>query len=133
MKKALIILNHNPTENQLNQLKEIFNVNEILYLPSKLKNFISNVPPDKPIPEEFLKNITDFIIKNLQKDDIIWIQTEYGITFYIVDFAFKVGFIPIYSTTERIYNEKKLDNEKVERKYLFKHVSFRKYFKYNKR
>ena len=76
-----------------------------------------------------MESITDFIYKNLSKGDYIWIQTEYGITFYIVDFALNNGFIPIYSTTERIYTEKKLSDNEIERNYIFRHVRFRKYIR----
>ncbi len=125
-------MNHIPTESQLEQLRKEFDIAEFLYLPEEIKNFISNVPPEKDIPDKILSKITEFIEKNLSKGDYVWIQTEYGITFYVVDFALKKGFIPIYSTTKRVYTEKRLDKNEIERKYLFKHVRFRKYKKFSR-
>ena len=68
-------------------LKNSFAIAEILELPEDIKNYLKNVPPDKDLSIDILESITDFIYKNLSKGDYIWIQTEYGITFYIVDFA----------------------------------------------
>ena len=129
MPKVLIILNHTPSEAQLKDLKNSFAITEILGLPEDIKDYLKNVPPDKDLSIDILESITDFIYKNLSKGDYIWIQTEYGITFYIVDFALNNGFIPIYSTTERIYTEKKLSDNEIERNYIFRHVRFRKYIK----
>ena len=128
MRKIVIILNHTPTEEQINDLKLNFNVTEIIYPPEELKNYLLNIPPeDEKISENFLKSIIQFIKENLQNGDFIWVQTEYGATFYIVDYAIKNGYIPIYSTTKRVYEEKLLDKNKIERKFLFKHVRFRRY------
>ncbi len=55
----------------------------------------------------------------------LWIKC--GLTDYFIQFAFKNGFKPIYSTTKRVFEEKKLSNEKIKREYLFEHVCFMPY------
>ena len=130
VKKVVIILNHEPTATQLNELKEKFKIEKVIFLNEELKTQLKNIPPSNNLPEKLLNNLISFLKNNLSTGDYIWIQTEYGVTFYIVDFAIKSGFIPIYSTTQRIYKERKLENGKIERNYIFEHVTFRRYVPY---
>ncbi len=126
-KKCFVILNHEITEMQKKELKERFSIQEIKPLPSNLKNLIVEIDPEKWLNEETLKSIKKEIADFLGKRDFLWVQTEYGLTCYLVQFAFKNGFIPIYSATRRVFKETKISSEQIKREYLFEHVCFRLY------
>ncbi len=126
-KRCFVILNHQITEKQKKELKERFHIKEIYFLSEKLKNFISEIDPEKWIDENILDGITSEIASTLKKGDYLWVQTEYGLTCYLVQFGFKNNFIPIYSTTKRIMKEKSITGEKVKREYIFEHEKFRFY------
>ena len=126
-KKCFVILNHKITEMQKKELRERFSIEEIKPLPSKLKNSIVEISPEKWLEEEILKSIKQEITSFLEKGDFLWVQTEYGLTCHLVQYAFKKGFTPIYSATKRVFKETRLSSEQIKREYLFEHVCFRLY------
>ena len=126
-KKCFVILNHQITEMQKKELKERFSIKEIKTLPSNLKDSIVEINPEKWIDKEVLKSIKQEITSFLEKGDYLWVQTEYGLTCHLVQYAFEKGFIPIYSATKRVFKETKLSPEQVKREYLFQHICFRLY------
>jgi len=127
MKKLITIMNHPLSLEQKNYLRDNFNIENYLFLPEKLQNYLKNIPADRDLDLEILKEITFFIKSNLQRDDYIIIQGEFGITFYLVDFSLDSGFTPIYATSSRVYEEKINEDGTVERKHIFKFIKFRKY------
>lgn len=126
MKKTFCLLNHNLTKNQLEELKEKFSSQEIIYPPEKLAKLWSQILPEKEnteIIESVVLWLKDFGAKD---GDLFLIQGEFGSTFTLVDYALKNRLIPIYATTKRISKEIR-NGEKIQREYIFEHVQFKKY------
>jgi phosphomannomutase len=127
MAKMLLIFSHRLTEEQVKEAKKNFNVTEFVYLPEDLQYIWSNVPPEGEFNERYLDGIKSFLISNSNENDYVLVQGEYGATYLMVKWCFENNLIPIYSTTKRVYEFTKNDDETIENKHIFKHVSFRLY------
>ena len=126
-RKALVVMNHELTEDQINDLKRTYGVEKIMYLPQDLKNLISQVPPELEEIKYYIRPILEYLDENLDVGDLIVLQGESGVTYLIANYAYQCGFVPVYSTTKREVVEEKLDNGKVHITRTFKHVRFRRY------
>lgn len=127
MKFAGIFNHHFTTE----QKKEIANTGgTIIELSEDAAKAWKSINPFGELDIESLKPLRTFLVENLCPGDYVLIQGEFGATFYLVEFCFSLGLIPVYSTTERKYEEMHNPDGSVERHHVFKHVNFRKYVKY---
>ena len=127
MAGCFVVLNHNITDKQQKELKEKLKIVELYFPSQSLKKELVEINPSKWLSNETLERLKEEIKSVLAEKDYLWVQTEYGLTCYLVQFAFKNGFKPIYSTTRRVFEEKKLSDEKIKREYLFEHVCFMPY------
>ncbi|MBP3562198.1 MAG: hypothetical protein J6J67_06850 [Treponema sp.] len=125
MSQAFCLLNHELTQNQIKELKEEFNVSQIIYPSKELSQLWSQIPPSKRTDKSIINKIISFL-EFAKKDDVLIVQGDFASTFMIVDFALKNELIPICATTKRIAKESR-QGEVVKREYIFEHVCFRKY------
>ena len=121
MKKIILLFSHTLTEPQVKELKENWNCDKIIYMPDELKNNWMNVADDVDI-NQFKK----FLLDNLQKDDYVLIQGEWGLTYNMINFAKENNFIPLYAGTARKVTEYK-EGDKVIKNSVFSHTTFKKY------
>lgn len=126
MSRTFCLLNHTLTKNQLEELKEKFASKEIIYPPEELSKLWSQIPPEKE-NTEIVRSVVLWLKSSGAKDgDLLIIQGEFGSTFTLVDYALKNHLVPLYATTKRVAKESR-NGEKVQREYVFEHVSFKKY------
>lgn len=125
MSQAFCLLNHELTQNQVKELKEEFNVSQIIYPSKELSQLWSQIPPSNRTDKTIINKIISFL-EFAKKDDVLIVQGDFASTFMIVDFALKNELIPICATTKRIAKESR-QGEVVKREYIFEHVCFRKY------
>lgn len=125
MSQAFCLLNHELTQNQIKELKEEFNVSQIIYPSKELSQLWSQIPPSKRTDKSIINKIIS-MLEFAKKDDVLIVQGDFASTFMIVDFALKNELIPICATTKRIAKESR-QGEVVKREYIFEHVCFRKY------
>jgi len=123
----LTIMNHPLSPEQKEYAQKELKINNFLFLPDNLKEYFFDISPYEDLDLEKLNLITEYIKSNMKKGDFILIQTEFGVTFYLVDFCLKNSFIPIYATSNRVYKEVINKDGSVNRKHVFKFVNFRKY------
>ena len=128
MSKLFLVISHSLTDEQVQDAKKSFNIEEVVSLPDNLIKIWGNIPPEIPKVNEYLKEIKKWLLTNCHNGDYILIQGEFGSTCILVNFAFKNNFIPIYATTKRIIEEE-VSGNKVINKRIFKHVRFRIYEK----
>ena len=121
MKKIILLFLHILTEPQIKELKEKWDCEEIIYMTDELKNNWMNVVNDVDI-NQFKK----FLLDNLEKDDYVLIQGEWGLTYNMVNFAKENNFIPLYAGTTRKATEYR-DGDKVIKNSVFSHTTFKKY------
>ena len=124
MPKCLILLNHSPTEEQLTDIKQRFKA-EPIATPSEIKALWAQIPPEGESVD--LSPVTDWIAREAKSGDVVWVQGEFGATFYIADYCMKNQLIPVYATTKRIAKEQKEADGTIKRTHLFRHVGFRVY------
>ena len=120
MKKMFVIMNHKLTEEQMKDAEKTLGIQEFLYLPPATQLKIKNIDPEIETIRIIAKEILDWIFysDNFSANDIVLIQTEYGITSYIANYP---GLNTYYCTTKREKNEKKQEDGSVKSEMIFKH------------
>ncbi|MBW1741727.1 MAG: hypothetical protein JRJ42_11475 [Deltaproteobacteria bacterium] len=122
-----LIFNHQITEIQEKDARESLGVDRILDLPSDLKDLWSQIPSDLHKIMGYLEPVKKWLKSHATKNDYVLIQGDFGACYIIVNFAFEIGLIPIYSTTRRAAVEKHENDGSVKLIHQFNHQMFRKY------
>lgn len=131
MKKFIVLMSHDMSEIQKNDAYENLKVTQIIKAPTQIKEIWGNVDPISDLDISKLNNVTSWIKNISQKGDYVLVQGEFGATFYIVDYCFKNGLIPVYATSIRRVEEIR-QGEKVLTNRVFVHEGYRKYIRYGK-
>jgi hypothetical protein len=126
MKKMLLLFSHSLTPEQKEDAKKTLSVEEFISLPDDLQSLLSQVPPQGEI-DETIHFFIEWIKNHGEKGDFALIQGEFGLTFALVDRCLREGIVPVYSTTEREYENTVDEEGKIVNRHVFKHVSFREY------
>ncbi len=126
------LMNHELTQKQIDSIKNDLACAKLVKFPNDIRTIWSSINPKGELNLTNLEKIIRFLKNNACTDDYVLVQGEFGATFYIVDFCFKNGLVPVYASSSRNYNEKRNRDGSVERHHVFRHVSFRKYIKWEK-
>lgn len=127
MCKMLLLFSHKLTEDQKEDANTALGVREFLALPDDLQNLWMQIPPTKQLLSEYLEPIRSWLNENAGHGDYVLIQGDYGAVYLMVNYAFSVGLIPVYATTERIVVEKRMPDNAVKSERIFTHKIFRRY------
>ena len=122
----LLLFSHRLTPEQEEDARKNLHIDTFIPLPPDLQQKFSNIPADAQSILPYLDDFKDFIQKRSRPGDYILIQGDFGVVCALVRFAWKIGRIPVYSTTEREGMEK-ITSRGIEKISLFKHVRFRQY------
>ena len=123
----ILLFSHKLTENQIKSAKTEMNINKFIYLEPELQKLWSNIPPEIENIKDYLSPIYQFLKENTEKGDYVLIHGDFGAVYLMVNYAFELGLIPIYSTTGRITREKKMNENTIKLEHFFRHKRFRKY------
>ncbi|MFW6025862.1 MAG: CRISPR-associated protein Csx20 [Candidatus Woesearchaeota archaeon] len=126
MPKLFLLFSHEITDKQKNDAIKSLNIDKIILLPDNLQSKWSNIPANLDSLKEYLLPFKRWLNKEVEKDDYILVQGEFGAVYFIVSWAKNNNLTPIYSTTERNVKEK-IDGEIVKSVKKFEHIRFRKY------
>ncbi len=126
MKKMILLFSHKLTPEQITDAKSSFGVKEFLLLDDDLQNIWSNVPADLEDVVEYLQPVRDFLIENMNEDDVALVQGDFGATCAIASFVKSLSGVAVYATTKRNVVEKESDG-KIVKTSIFEHVRFRKF------
>ena len=126
MKKMFLLFSHTITEAQEQDAKSSFGVEEFVSLPSNLQKLWSNVPASLDSITEYLEPIRDFLIDNMEEDDIVLVQGDFGATCSMASFVNSLGGVAVYATTKRNVIEKEVAG-KIVKTSVFEHVRFRRF------
>ncbi len=99
----------------------------MISLPEHLQARWSNVPPHLESIDDHLRPILDWLGEQTQPGDYVLVQGDFGAVYLSVIYAFAVGLIPLYATTERQVVEIPQPDGSVQVQRTFRHVRFRKY------
>ena len=130
MPKAFCLLNHALTQNQIAELKERFDITEIVYPSEELSKKWAQIPPSRELDFSIVKSVVEYL-NSASTEDILIIQGEAGSTFMLVDYALKKRLVPVYAVTARVSKEV-ATGEQVVKQNVFVHVCFRPYAYYPK-
>lgn len=124
--KIYLLFSHTLTDEQKSELEKM-GVSDIIPIPEDLQFVWSNMPPAGELNITVLNEIIDWLSGSASEGDYILIQGDFGATYYMVNWAFKSGLIPIYATTERVVLEENKEGDRIVKKNIFRHVNFRRY------
>jgi hypothetical protein len=130
LSKLFLLFSHEITDKQKEDAKESLNINQIIKLPETLQQKWSNIPAELESLKEYMLPFKNWLAENVNKDDYILIQGEFGAVYFIVSWAKNNNLNPVYSTTERISKEVN-DGERVKSVKIFEHRRFREYESWN--
>lgn len=130
MRRAFILLNHHLTENQKDELKHSFGVDEIKKVPSPIQNVWKAIKPEVQFSSSELSGVINWLNENAVRNDIVIVQGEFGASFYVVDYCFQRGLLPLYAASKRQYEEQSLSDGSVRRLHIFRHVRFKSYSRF---
>ncbi len=129
-KKIFLLFSHKLTEEQIDELIEKFNINEFIKLPDDLQRLWSNFPPKGEFPVELAQKFIKFLKNNSREGDYVLVQGEFGLVYFVVCWCLDNNRTPIYSTTKRVFVEKRQSDGSIKNIHFFKHVNFRIYKRY---
>ena len=127
MTDLYLIFNHSITSLQCEEARESLSAGRIIDLPPDLKQLWSMVPPELEGINRYLMPLQDWLSSHARVADFILIEGDFGATYLMVQFAFKKGLVPIYSTTDRDAVEEHDPDGTIRLVHHFKHCRFRKY------
>ena len=123
-------MNHELSERQKEEVLTKLRAKNIFSLPEKLKEIWLNLSPYSVLDIRKLNEIITWLKGKASLGDYVLVQGEFGATFYLVDFCFKYGLVPLYATSKREYNELTLKDGFIKRIHIFNHIQFREYKRY---
>jgi CRISPR-associated Csx2 family protein len=126
-RRVFLVLSHELTETQVNELRENWKVQEVVPIPEDLASLWESINPEEESLSSCIRPIITWLEENSVPGDLILVQGDFGATFLVVDWALNQLRVPIYATTARYLEEHRLDDGRVEQKRIFQHVRFRKY------
>jgi len=127
-KRAFVVLSHDLTNDQKNDLLSNWFVSEIVEMPPEVREVWENVSPDMDSVGNEVGVVVDWLEREAFPGDVVVVQGEYGATVRVADWARSVGLVPVYATTKRILKVEKLPDGKVKQERIFQHVRFRRFF-----
>ena len=127
MSSLLILFNHTLTKDQEFDAKNTLKIHNIIYPSQEIKSLWANIPEGRESLNCYLEDVKEWILNKAKKGDYILIQGDFGATYIMVEYAFNLGLIPIYSTTKRVANAETLEGGEIIISKVFKHVIYRKY------
>lgn len=122
-----LIFNHDITPVQESDAYSSLGVQRIIVMPPGLKDLWQQIPSDLPKISVYLNPVKDWLAVQARKNDYVLIQGDFGACFIMVNFAFEISLIPIYSTTEREAVEEHKEDGTVNLSHQFRHRIFRRY------
>ena len=122
----ILLFSHKLTNEQKQDAKNSFVIDEFIYLSDDLQKIWSNISPDLQTIQDILEPIKEFIKTNSNQDNVVLIQGDFGACFIMVNFCKDLGLKTLYATTKRIAQEYEKDGKMI-KKSIFEHRRFREY------
>lgn len=122
-----LIFNHTFTDAQEQDAIVSLGIDWIVDMPEDYKKIWKSIPPNIAAIYDYLEPIQTWLKCNANKDDYVLIQGDFGACYIMVNFAFRIGLVPIYSTTSRNMKEVILKDGTVKLTHHFQHHIFRRY------
>jgi len=125
--RLFLFFSHVMTEAQASDARRILGVSDIFHLPTHLVNQWGSVDPSAESLESTAVPFKEWLSANARTGDLVLVQGDFGLTYIMVNYAFGMGCVPVYSTTERVAGEKQGEGGAVELTKTVRHVIYRRY------
>lgn len=133
MKRVALLFNHTLIPEQNDELSNEWEVEEFLVTPTRIHDGWGNIDIEKNY-NDVLNNVLDWLSNETEKEDLIFVQGQYGITYQVVSWALENNRIPIYAFTGRnVSSEIICPDSSVTQTSNFKHRYFAEYMPLNQR
>ncbi|ERP30780.1 CRISPR-associated protein Csx20 [Chitinivibrio alkaliphilus] len=127
MISAHLFFSHTLQDTQKKELKDTYGVTAFTALPEDLQHLWSNVPAQLPSVANYASPLIDYLSDNSRDTDIVFVQGDFGLTYYVVSWCIQNGRVPVYASTQRRAEEVVQKDGTVELRHMFRHVRFREY------
>lgn len=122
-----LIFNHTFTEAQKADALASLGVVRIVRPPEHVQEVWGQIPPDLAAISDYLAPVREWLVKVARPGDHVLIQGDFGACCLLVQLAFEMGLIPVYSTTRREAVETRQPDGTVKTVHHFKHRIFRRF------
>ncbi len=119
-------MNHNLTDEQVNDAKKSLEIKSFISLPDELKAAWRSIPAEMADISSIVDKFDKWVCDNYNTGDVILIQGEAGMTYKLISRLNKKEIKCCYATTKRESKEIETENGIVKTS-TFKHVMFRFY------
>jgi len=123
--KIYILLNHQPTSEQLDDLKQFLrNEIEVIEPSKEIKEIWSNIDPE--LDEKDRIQLASLIAKEIYKNEctVAWVQGEFATTYYLVRQLRENEVLCVVATSKRVAIEEKISDGSTKKTSIFKHCQF---------
>lgn len=125
--KIFLMFNHLFSNAQEQQACKELNARLIVEMPTLLKQLWQQVPAESNTLKNYLSPFREWLYENSRKGDLVLIQGDFGATYLMIEFAFGLNLIPVYTTSIRRASEKIQMDGSIKMEHVFKFCRFRKY------
>ena len=126
---SVLLWSHRLLPEQAKDLHDNWNIKSIFELDLEKKTLWSQVPTTPINIETYAKPIIQWLESITTANDIIVVQGEYGLSYYVVNWCFQHQLKPVYALTERRSVET-VHEGTVQKTSVFAHAGFRLYQAY---
>ena len=81
MRKMFLLFSHTITQTQVNDAQSSFGIEEFVTLPDELQTLWSSIPAEAESLHECLTALKSYIKKEVQREDIVLIQGDFGVVY----------------------------------------------------
>jgi hypothetical protein len=125
--KLFLLFNHQITADQEADARNSLAVSVTVEPPEDIKTIWKRLPSELPTIEDYLEPVKSWLSSKAESGDYLLVQGDFGATYLMVRFAFDLGLVPVYSTTERMVKEERVSDGMVNTMHTFIHRRFRRY------
>lgn len=129
-RQCFLLWSHNASSEQVQDLKINWKIDKIFELPAELRSIWSQVPVRDINWNIYVSKICEWVKGHSQKNDLVVVQGEYGLTYYMVDWCKANNLLPVYSLTERNSVEEKKITGEIIKVSKFVHCGFRPFYSF---
>lgn len=125
--RAFVLLSHELLPEQVEELRVRFGVGEVVVAEEGLRRDWSLVPADAESVVAWAERFTVWLASGAREGDVVVVQGEAGVSFYVVSWCLDRGLVPVHATTVREVVEEREEAGGVRKVSRFRHVRFRRY------
>lgn len=126
-RRFLLMFNHTLLPEQKAWSRDHLNTGSVIEMPKPLKERWAQVPAMPDNLASWAEPFLEWMKEYGRPGDPVLIQGDFGATYMMVRYAFKLGMVPVYATTIRHAIEIRMPDNRIKLEHEFQFCRFRKY------